>query len=162
MAKKRECKDCLDEGITTNRPAPHPGPRCATHFRLQKRTRSEGAWAKRIEETYGLSVEEYYAIHEAQGGRCYICQRANGSVRRLAVDHDHDTGLVRGLLCKPCNRNVLGHARDDIEYFERAITYLQSPPARQVVGERVAPVHGTEAEKYQGGKPRKRRTRRNK
>ena len=159
MAKKRECKDCLEEGITTGRPAPHPGPRCATHHRARKRATSEGAWAKRIEETYGITAEEYYAIHEAQGGRCYICQRANGNVRRLAVDHDHDTGLVRGLLCKPCNRNVLGHARDDIEYFERAIAYLQSPPAQQVLGERVAPIHGTEAEKT---KPRKRRTRKKK
>ena len=159
MAKRRECKDCLEEGITTGRPAPHPGPRCSTHHRARKRATSEGAWEKRILETYGITAEEYYKIHEAQGGRCYICQRANGSVRRLAVDHDHDTGLVRGLLCKPCNRNVLGHARDDIEYFERAIAYLQTPPAQQVVGERVAPVHGTDAEKT---KPRKRRTRRKK
>lgn len=156
------CKDCRSEGVQTRRPAPYVGPRCATHHRVRKRAASEGAWEKRILETYGVTAEEYYEIHEAQGGRCYICQRANGSVRRLAIDHDHVTGLVRGLLCKPCNRNVLGHARDDIEYFERAIAYLQSPPAQQVLGERVAPVHGTAAEKYQGGKPRKRRTRRKK
>lgn len=63
------------------------------------------------------------------------------------------------MLCLRCNKHTLGNARDEVEYFERAIEYLTSPPAQQVVGERVAPVHGTEAEK---SKPRKRRTRRKK
>ena len=159
MAKKRECKTCLEEGITTNRPAPYPGPRCYSHHRVRKRATSEGAWAKRIEETYGITAEEYYEIYEAQGGYCYICRRANGKSKRLSVDHDHKDGLVRGLLCLRCNKHTLGNARDEIEYFERAIEYLKNPPARQVVGERVAPIHGTEAEKT---KPRKRRARRKK
>lgn len=152
--KKKECKTCIEAGITTGRPAPHPGPRCSTHDRERKRATSEGSWAKRIEETYGITAEEYYEVYEAQGGYCYICRRANGKSKRLSVDHCHKTGLVRGLLCLRCNKHTLGNARDEIEYFERAIEYLKNPPARQVVGERVAPVHGTEAEK---SKPRKKR-----
>lgn len=159
MAVAKRCKDCLEEGIETKRPAPHPGPRCATHHRARRRQTSEGAWAKRIEETYGITAEEYWEIYKAQGGRCYICQRATGAAKRLSVDHDHANGLVRGLLCTRCNKHTLGNARDEIEYFERAIAYLQSPPAQQVIGERVAPIHGTDAEK---SKPRKRRTRRKK
>lgn len=152
----RRCKDCLAEGVETARPAPHPGPRCATHHRAVTAARREAAWAKRLVETYGITAEEYWEIYETQGGRCYICTRANGKVRKLAVDHDHESGLVRGLLCKPCNRGILGHSRDEIEFFKRAISYLENPPAQRVVGERVAPIHGTEAEK---SKPRKRRTR---
>lgn len=134
---RKQCKDCLSEGVTTKRPAPHPGPRCSSHHRAVKRARSEGAWAKRIEATYGITADEYWAIYDAQGRVCYICRRANGKVRRLAVDHDHASGLVRGLLCKSCNRGILGRARDDIEFFERAIEYLQEPPAQQIIGERV-------------------------
>jgi hypothetical protein len=72
-------------------------------------------------------------LYEAQGGRCYICQRATGARRRLAVDHNHATGEVRGLLCKPCNRDVLGHLRDNTEALQRAIDYLTNPPARRVL-----------------------------
>ena len=56
-----------------------------------------------------------------------MCRWANGRTRRLSVDHDHKTGKVRGLLCRPCN-NHLGLARDDVDYFRRGIEYLEDPP----------------------------------
>lgn len=155
------CIDCKAEGVQTRRPAPHPGKRCATHHRLVKRKRSEGAWAKRLEATYGVTPGEYAEIVELQGGACAICTTARGVTKRLALDHDHSTGYPRGALCGSCNV-MIGRGRDDPEFFERAAEYLRNPPARQVVGERVVPIHGTDAEKYRGGKPRKRRTRRRK
>jgi hypothetical protein len=82
---------------------------------------------------YGITAEEYAKILDAQGGKCYLCQRATGARKRLSVDHDHKTGEVRGILCGPCNRDVLGHARDSIEFFERCIEYLTNPPARAVL-----------------------------
>lgn len=152
------CKDCKAEGVQTRRPAPHPGPRCATHHRARKRATSEGAWAKRIEATYGLTREDYFALLEYQGGTCAICKVARGVVKRLSVDHRHSNGTVSGLLCGSCN-NLLGRGRDDPEFFRRAADYLEDPPAVHVIGERVAPIFGTEAEKYRGGKPRKKRRR---
>jgi hypothetical protein len=136
----KPCVDCQAEGITSKRKTPWPGPRCATHHRAKKRQRSTGSWAARILDTYGITDEEYWAIYEFQGGRCYICQRANGTKKRLSVDHDHKTGIVRGLLCTMCNKYTLGWARDCIEFFKRAIEYLTNPPAVQVIGERIAPV----------------------
>lgn len=59
----------------------------------------------------------------------------------MAVDHDHKTGMVRGILCARCNHDILGHARDEIEFFERAIEYLKSPPAISVIGVRIVPNH---------------------
>lgn len=89
-----------------------------------------------LRRTYGITVEEYEAILESQGGVCYICLRANGRTRRLSVDHDHKIGsgrqAVRGLLCRPCN-NLLGHLRDNRTAFLRAIDYLDSPPAHHVI-----------------------------
>ena len=140
MASPRKCKDCITEGILTVRKAPHPGPRCATHHRALRRYRSSAGHAKYVEATYGITGEQYQALYEAQGGRCFICRRATGANKRLAVDHDHETGVVRGLLCRSCNRDVLGHARDDVEFFHRAIEYLTDPPAVRLFGEIVAPI----------------------
>lgn len=134
------CVDCKAEGIKSRRKTPWPGPRCATHHRVTKQTRSTGTWAARILATYGITDDEYWEIYEFQGGRCYICQRANGKHKRLSVDHDHKTGIVRGLLCTMCNKYTLGWARDCIDFFKRAIEYLTNPPAVQVIGERIAPI----------------------
>lgn len=137
--RKKICVDCKREGITTRRVAKYPGPRCATHHRLKRKQRRDYNHAEHIGRTYGITAEEYQAIYEAQGGRCYICQRATGARRKLAVDHDHDSGYVRGLLCRPCNHKVLGHLRDDTEALQRAINYLNNPPAFGVIGKRKVP-----------------------
>lgn len=126
MADKR-CKECDPEG--RRRPAPHPGPRCATHHRERKQAVRDSQHARHIASTYGgLTADEYEKMYDLQGRACAICVRATGKTRRLAVDHDHETGLVRGLLCKPCNR-MLGHGRDDPDFFGRAADYLLLPPA---------------------------------
>lgn len=92
--------------------------------------RKASAHESRVQKVYGLEPGQYQRIYEFQGGRCFICRRATGASRRLSVDHDHKTGKVRGLLCRPCN-DVLGHLRDDPEAFERGMNYLNSGgPAR--------------------------------
>jgi Recombination endonuclease VII len=130
---KRVCKDCRESGRATNRAAPFPGPRCATHHREVTKERKARAHEVYVAETYGLRPGEYAELYDAQDGYCALCRRANGRTKRLAVDHDHVTGEVRGLLCKTCNHDVLGHARDDIEFFQRCIDYLRNPPARSVL-----------------------------
>lgn len=138
----RPCKDCVAEGITTARKTPHPGPRCSSHHRARRSLTRDTSWERRLMATYGITADEYWAIYEFQGGCCYICERATGTgKKRLSVDHDHSTGIVRGLLCTPCNRNVLGHLRDCVMALARAIIYLLFPPAVDVIGERVAPIH---------------------
>jgi hypothetical protein len=138
------CKDCVAQGITSKREAKYPGPRCTTHHRERKRAVSTSNHARRVENTYGITGEEYQAIYDAQGGRCYICQRATGARRRLAVDHDHtctaghdpNVGCrlcVRGLCCKQCNYILLG--RYSVEMLRRAISYLNDPPAQHVLME---------------------------
>jgi hypothetical protein len=101
----------------------------------QQERRDQGERAHRIyvARTYQLAAADYDRLHRIQDGRCAICQRATGASRRLCVDHDHATGKVRGLLCRPCN-DMLGHGRDDPDFFTRAWQYLVSPPASQLVG----------------------------
>lgn len=90
---------------------------------LERREASERAHEARVVDTYGLGEGEYAKRYTAQGSRCALCQRATGKRRRLAVDHDHKTGKVRGLLCSICNK-ILGHARDDPDFFARGYHYL--------------------------------------
>jgi hypothetical protein len=69
---------------------------------------------------YGLTPERYQAMFSEQGGMCKLrCGRAIA-----AVDHDHCTNLVRGLLCKPCNA-ALGLLKDDPLLMERAAEYIR-------------------------------------
>lgn len=139
---KPTCKDCAAEGRPLTRKAPFPGPRCASHNRLRRRESRESAHGRRLVEVYGITPEDYEAMHAAQGGVCAICQRARGTTKNLSVDHDHAQAVrdghdakkgcpscVRGLLCQPCNR-TLGHLRDDPEAFERAASYLRLWPSR--------------------------------
>ena len=136
---RKVCVDCRREGVTTRRVAKYPGPRCTTHHRARKRELSRRRHEQHVGDTYGITGDEYEALYIAQEGVCAICQRATGKRRRLAVDHDHDTGYVRGLLCKTCNYKVLGHLRDDTEALQRAIDYLNNAPAFAVIGRRRVP-----------------------
>ena len=88
----------------------------------------------RIKTEYNLTHEEYEAMHDAQGGVCAICGKEetatdrNGKVRHLAIDHDHATGKVRGLLCNACNSG-LGWFHDSISSLAAAAIYLEAADA---------------------------------
>ena len=81
----------------------------------------------RLRSVFGISLDEYAAMLSDQGGTCAICHKTCASTRGLAVDHDHQTGRVRGLLCMNCN-NGLGHFKDDPDLFAAAAEYLRSKP----------------------------------
>lgn len=59
-----------------------------------------------LRSRYGISSEEYDRLLQEQGGACAICAGSCPTGRRLAVDHDHETGRVRGLLCATCNQRL--------------------------------------------------------
>lgn len=76
-----------------------------------------------LRDKHGMTVDEYEAMWDAQKGVCAIC--GGGEVKRLlAVDHCHETGRIRGLLCSDCNVG-LGQFRDDPKRLARAIRYLK-------------------------------------
>lgn len=80
----------------------------------------------RISSKYGISIETYNSMMESQNMSCAICLESfSDSInRRLAVDHDHTTGAVRGLLCGNCN-NGLGRFKDNVSLLKKAIEYLE-------------------------------------
>lgn len=74
-----------------------------------------------------MTVEQYEQMVIDQDGRCAICVRTIEETQRgqFYVDHDHETGFVRGLLCGGCN-SAIGLMQESIETFERAIQYLKT------------------------------------
>lgn len=103
---------------------------------------SQAAHASRISATYDIDEATYRALLDWQDGRCYVCgQRPREG--RLAVDHDHRTGAVRGLLCANdqwgCNVN-LARVLNDLPSAERLLAYVErSPLERMRSGEPAVP-----------------------
>lgn len=96
--------------------------------------------SRHLKAKYGLTEDEYELMLEAQGGVCAICHRPERVRRgpgepRLSVDHDHITGMVRGLLCQSCNV-ICGMFRDDPiwanEFANRMASYLAAARLRVV------------------------------
>ena len=72
--------------------------------------RRDKPYLAQVKYRYKLSAADYYALLDIQGGRCAICHVPSEQMgERLAVDHNHETGEVRGLLCRPCNAALGAH-----------------------------------------------------
>jgi hypothetical protein len=105
------------------------GEEYAERQRARKRTqeqserlalnRSDRALLKR----YGSSLDHYAELLDSQHGRCAICDKPESKLRRLCMDHDHETSRLRGLLCHNCNMG-LGRFMDSPTLLQRAIDYL--------------------------------------
>ena len=87
-----------------------------------------------LETSYGLTLEAYRRMHDAQNGLCAICGQPETGVHNrgkktvalsLSVDHDHETGAVRALLCHKCNK-ALGLLNDDLDLLVAAEQYLRA------------------------------------
>lgn len=77
-----------------------------------------------LKRDYGISLEQYNQLLEQQEHKCNICGTHRDEFKKdLAVDHCHDTGIVRGLLCKNCNTGI-GNFKDDIDIMKKAIEYI--------------------------------------
>lgn len=78
---------------------------------------------RRLRKRYGITKAEYDQMHANQQGLCALCGREESLNKNLAVDHDHQTGKVRALLCGACNRG-LGFLGDDATLLQRATNYV--------------------------------------
>jgi hypothetical protein len=82
--------------------------------------------AQGLRDCYGISLEQYDDLWIEQAGMCAICHTTNplGAGKEFAVDHDHATGKVRGLLCQLCNQGI-GHFKDSPALLRTGATYLE-------------------------------------
>lgn len=84
-------------------------------------------------QRYGITLETYSGMLEAQNGKCAICGKDESANRNLAVDHCHSIGTIRGLLCTHCNRG-LGCFKDSVELLGYAIAYLKTTNTEGLAG----------------------------
>lgn len=76
-------------------------------------------------EKFGIGLNQYEEMLKQQRHRCFLCEELDS--QNLAVDHDHQSGNIRGLLCSECNR-ILGKIKDSTEWLDRAKLYLSRTP----------------------------------
>lgn len=138
--KNYTCAECVNR---LTREAPNRKETCAAWnkkregYHKQYYVDNKIMWLNRGRENYlirnfGITQEQYDAMELAQNHKCAICGKEETSkdsrqvlreIRRLAIDHDHNTGKIRGLLCRRCN-TVLGQLEDDPSLFRAAADYL--------------------------------------
>lgn len=135
----KKCPKCLEVkpletfGSRGGKRRGEPNSYCRPCSALKRKESSKrpNVISRMLQYHYGITYEQYQEMHTKQQGRCAICneeeKRNTGQGRptnRLAVDHCHKTGKVRGLLCMACNTAV-GAFKDDIEILFSAVTYLE-------------------------------------
>ena len=84
-------------------------------------------YLEEVKRKYNLDSETFWSIYDEQGGRCAICNKQlawSGGKDAPHVDHCHETGRVRGVLCRKCNSG-LGYFNDDLKLLKSATKYLQ-------------------------------------
>lgn len=90
----------------------------------QRRYRNAILWARKtsadLRARHNISQTDYDLMLAKQSGECWICSRKT----KLFVDHDHKTGIIRGLLCQKCN-SAIGFLRDDPALVDKAAAYLR-------------------------------------
>jgi hypothetical protein len=84
-----------------------------------------------LKRHYGITIDEYEAIFAAQGHRCALClgTEIKSQGNHMPVDHCHETGKVRGILCGTCNR-AIGFAQEDPDLLDRMAAYVREHSAR--------------------------------
>jgi len=133
-AKPRITDVCLNCGkdITDRR---RDTQYCSTSCSMKafrKRNPGHSRWYV-LKCVYGIDQAAYDALMLRQGGKCALCKcelvedLPKSSLRQINIDHDHETGAVRGLLCSSCNVG-LGFLGDTVERLRAAIAYIENPP----------------------------------
>lgn len=136
---RKVCRDCSeDKPIAEFRPPSSLRCRGCMKIRRQdeylRRGGKEWMYEINLATRYGISVEEYQQRVAAQGGRCAICGDEPGDGKRLHVDHDHETGAIRDILCQPCNLS-LGNAKDDPARLLAMVAYLERHRGQQAASD---------------------------
>lgn len=141
--RQTRCKACFAEANRQSRArnlektrardrAYHDANRAHRNAERRRRYEAEDPAARRVKRaaaTFGITIEQYNEMLIRQDGVCAICRSEEtrtraGTIRALCVDHDHETGAVRGLLCGLCNC-LLGYAQDDRTRLLAAVNYLK-------------------------------------
>lgn len=123
--------DNLREGFTLSRKIDWKSSEEVASYQAEYRyKRRHIARDRELQRSFGIDQAEFNRMLAAQNGACSICEKPerrkakSGQVRQMAVDHNHDTGAVRSLLCSDCNQ-MIGFACDDPDLLVKAAEYIK-------------------------------------
>jgi len=120
-----ECKNCRKERdrIYRRTPAGRAASKRSNKKQVEKGNAAKATLKYNLKK-FNLTLVDYDLLSAEQDHVCAICNNINENGRRLSVDHDHETGKVRSLLCMKCN-SLLGFVKDDVKILKNAINYLK-------------------------------------
>lgn len=101
-------------------------------MRRQKHRAINPNWQREVDlkHNFGISMTEWNTMFDSQQGKCAICFRHQSELNKnLRVDHNHQTGVIRGLLCATCNSGI-GMLQDNAEILQNAYNYLNNQPLK--------------------------------
>ena len=119
----RYCRKCGEWKEESEFPRPRPHRQRGGLHGKDRICRECHVWENRF-SLYGITKAEFDAMLAAQGNRCGICGTDTPTLQGWHVDHDHENGKVRGILCKNCNV-MLGCAKDNPDILRAGSTYLE-------------------------------------
>ena len=136
------CKDCRRKKANKYRRENHNNVRAiekkyrakhkikinhANKLRLRNKRKNDPNFdrAYKLKYTYGITLEDFNEMLKKQKGKCAICGTKEPRGRGFCVDHCHNTGKIRGILCHGCNTGI-GSLRDSTELLRKAINYLKT------------------------------------
>lgn len=133
------CIDCLKDPPARVRKIVTPDgqpKRCTTHLRRFTTRQRQQARGRHVERTYDISAADAGDLLVFQGGRCWICGKATGASKLLAIEHDHADNWVRGRLCSTCNQFIGRQLGDDPDKALKLVNYLSgdTPYRRMLAG----------------------------
>lgn len=101
---------------------------CTAKYQKTQRKNYRGPISRRytLKKNFGITEQQYADMLASQNGKCAICGLKKSSTKIsnfLSVDHDHETGAIRGLLCAPCNTGI-GMLKDNPSLLQKGIDYL--------------------------------------
>jgi len=130
IASRPRIRPCSKCGVDT---PTRPGFPVCDGCKVDPRPGNAARDRKRNLRAYGLTLADYDRMHAEQDGRCAICGRTDAGRHlqaHFSVDHCHDTGVVRGLLCHPCNLGI-GYLQDDPTIMRAAAAYVAAAATRK-------------------------------
>lgn len=128
---RNDCIQCVSKKNSARYVANRDKIRAQTgaYYAANRERRKPVARAAKL-RAYGLDGTMFARLMAGQDGKCACCAREIGEGAN--IDHDHDTGEVRGILCGPCNRGI-GLLQDSSDILRRAADYLDAPVARPLL-----------------------------
>lgn len=123
---RQQCKSCVNAGKAAWKKANQEVCRNYNKQWRKENPKKSAAIAERTyyKQKYGITVKQKEEMIAQQNNCCAICQQPFSASKHTCVDHNHQTGDVRGILCTSCNHG-LGKFKDSITYMQNAIAYIK-------------------------------------